>query len=358
MTSGIDRYDYAFDPDGEDWPARLLRQVPAAGSVLELGPGTGAMTKVLLARGQAVTVVENDPESVALLQELDCQVIVADLDGDDWAEQLAGRTFDAILACDVLEHLKHPEQVLRALRKLAAPQCSFVISMPNIAYAGVVAGLCQGLFEYGDKGVLDRTHLKFFTRRSFERLLHEHGWAPLHWEGNEVGVQRSEFVWQWQALPATLQQFLAAAPYSDVYQWMAVAVPVEDALAAGVRQARCDARQARHELHQLQMRHEAEHASLLEHQKAFAEARRTIADQAREQEQAAEQIAAQAAQLAAQDKQLAAQDKRLAAQDKRLAAQDKRIQTLHEKLESLGNHGFFGRSLRSLWRRVGGSRGS
>ena len=47
--STIDRYDYAFDPDGDDWAARLLRRVPPeAGSVLELGPGPGAMTRVLL----------------------------------------------------------------------------------------------------------------------------------------------------------------------------------------------------------------------------------------------------------------------------------------------------------------------
>ena len=44
-VTDIDRYDYAFDPDGDAWAARLLRQLPPSGSVLELGPGSGAMTK-------------------------------------------------------------------------------------------------------------------------------------------------------------------------------------------------------------------------------------------------------------------------------------------------------------------------
>ena len=53
----IDRYNYAFDPDGDVWAARLLRRLPPQGDVLELGPGPGAMTKVMVERGYTVTVV-------------------------------------------------------------------------------------------------------------------------------------------------------------------------------------------------------------------------------------------------------------------------------------------------------------
>ena len=60
--SSVNRYDYGYDPQGQAWAARLLRQVRPGDAVLELGPGPGAMTKVLVERGHTVTVIENDPE--------------------------------------------------------------------------------------------------------------------------------------------------------------------------------------------------------------------------------------------------------------------------------------------------------
>ena len=67
--SSVNRYDYGYDPQGQAWAARLLRQVRPGDAVLELGPGPGAMTKVLVERGHTVTVIENDPQALAMLQE-------------------------------------------------------------------------------------------------------------------------------------------------------------------------------------------------------------------------------------------------------------------------------------------------
>lgn len=99
--SKIERYDYAFDPEGDAWAARLLRRVPSGASVLELGPGPGAMTQVLCGRGHAVTVVENDPSALQALKPLGVQVVEANLDEPTWLSALQERRFDAILACDV-----------------------------------------------------------------------------------------------------------------------------------------------------------------------------------------------------------------------------------------------------------------
>ncbi|HQX85316.1 MAG TPA: rRNA adenine N-6-methyltransferase family protein, partial [Aestuariivirga sp.] len=80
MTS-IDRYNYAFDPEGDAWAARLLRRLPPQGDVLELGPGPGAMTRVMVDRGYRVTVVENDPGALKCLEALGVEVIAADKAG-------------------------------------------------------------------------------------------------------------------------------------------------------------------------------------------------------------------------------------------------------------------------------------
>ena len=276
--STIDRYDYAFDPDGEDWAARLLRRVPSeAGSVLELGPGPGAMTRVLLARGYRVTVVENDPEALKVLQSLGVEVISANLDGADWLDALAGRRFDVVLACDVLEHLRTPEDVLQRLSDCVAPMGRLVISVPNIAYAGVVAAMRHGIFDYSDKGQLDRTHVRFFTKRSLEKVLLECGWSPRMWEANRLPVECSELAWCWNALSGDLRQALLAGWQDfDVYQWMVVVTPSADTPAWELAEARNTADKLRDDLQALSVVHQRERASLLEHQKAFSEAKEII----------------------------------------------------------------------------------
>ena len=278
MTNNIERYDYAFEPDGDAWAARLLRRVPLdCSSVLELGPGPGAMTRVLLARGHKVTVVENDPEALKVLESLGAEVIAGNLDGTDWLEAIAGRRFDAILACDLLEHLRNPEDLLRRLDALLAPMGRLVISVPNIAYAGVVAAMRHGIFDYSEKGQLDRTHVRFFTKRSIEKVLLECSWTPRAWEANRVPVEHSEFAWYWSALSGDLRQaMLAGWQDFDVYQWMVVVTPTVDASAWEVRDLRNAAEKLQSELQALTVVHQGERASLLEHQKAFSEAKDII----------------------------------------------------------------------------------
>jgi len=277
MTN-VERYDYAFEPDGQEWAARILRRVPSdGGSVLELGPGPGAMTRVLLARGHRVTVVENDPEALEVLKTLGVEVIPGNLDSTDWLEALAGRRFDAVLACDVLEHLRKPEDVLHRLSEFVTPMGRLVISVPNIAYAGVVAAMRNGIFDYSDKGQLDRTHVRFFTKRSIEKALLDCGWAPRVWEANRVPVECSEFAWYWSSLSGDQRQALLAGWQDfDVYQWMVVVTPSVDASAWELIETRGIADKLRDDLQALTVVHQRERASLLEHQKAFSEAKEII----------------------------------------------------------------------------------
>ncbi len=277
--SNIERYDYAFDPDGEEWAARLLRRVPpTGGSVLELGPGPGAMTRVLRARGHRVTVVENDPEALEVLKTLDVEVVTGNLDNTDWLDAIKGRQFDVVMACDVLEHLRRPEEVLQRLSEFVAPMGCLVISIPNIAYAGVLASMRSGIFDYSDKGQLDRTHVRFFTKRSIEKLLLDCGWAPRVWEANRVPVECSEFAGYWSGLSGDQRQALMAGWQDfDVYQWMVVVTPSVDAPTWELKEARSMADGLRDELQALTVVHQRERASLLEHQKAFAEAKDLIA---------------------------------------------------------------------------------
>lgn len=282
LTS-IDRYDYAFEPDGEAWAARILRRLPLNGDVLELGPGPGAMTRVMLTQGHRVVAIEQDVQALQQLDSLGAETIESDLDTANWADGLIGRRFDAILACDVLEHLRHPEAVLQTLTHHVQPAGRLIVSVPNIAYGGVIAALRNGVFDYADKGQLDRTHVRFFTKRSFETILLSCGWIPMAWEANRVPIDESEFAWHWNALPKSIRDDLSSgAPDFDVYQWMVEAVPAVDlgwqtALISELAATRNVADQLRREHHALQAVYQQEHESLLEHQKAFSEAKVIIA---------------------------------------------------------------------------------
>lgn len=246
--------------------------------MLELGPGPGAMTRVLRDRGHAVTVVENDPAALEALGNLGVQTVEADLDAALWRTALGGQQFDVVLACDVLEHLRAPELVLDQLLTVLRPMGQLVISLPNIAYAGVLASMRSGVFDYTDKGLLDRTHLRFFTRRSIEKMLLDGGWGIRQWEANRLPLERSEFSWHWDGLSEKLRQALLSgwSDY-DVYQWMVVAVPLRDQRDWELADARSEAQQLRADLQALRLVHEPEHASLVEHQKAFSQAKETIA---------------------------------------------------------------------------------
>ena len=249
------------------------------------------MTRVMLERGHHVVAVENDADAVKALSDIGVDAVVSDLNRADWSAGLGAQRFDSILACDVLEHLLNPADVLRTLARHVEPSGKLVVSIPNIAYGGVVASLRLGVFDYTDKGQLDRTHLRFFTRRSFQALLLECGWIPLSWEANRLPVESSEFAWHWHVLPDPVRDALMIGwDDCDVYQWMVEAVPASESgwqhsVLHQVNEARAQGEALRRDLKALADRHEVEHASLLEHQKAFAEAKLIIQDLQREVDQ-------------------------------------------------------------------------
>ena len=231
------RYAYAIDPASPTAPARALARVATGSTVLELGPGAGSMTRKLAEMGCHVVAVERDPECRALAAPYCSRIIAGDLEQpDEWLQELAGERFATILACDVLEHLIHPERLLTVLPSLLAPRGELVITLPNVAHLGVVAALLADAFPYAEKGLLDATHLRFFTRPSTETLLSASGWVPLYWEPIPLAPQYSEFAPFWAQLPTALQeQLTATCPHGEVYQWLVASRPAA-ALAEEERQ--------------------------------------------------------------------------------------------------------------------------
>lgn len=141
--------------------------------VLDVGSAHGYLAAVLRSRGFRVTGIEAD-QALAEQAAKYCETCFrANLDEPlpDLVHQ-----FDAVVFGDVLEHLKDPLGVLRKITgQYLAPSGIVVISLPNVANFYVRLRLLAGHFDYAERGILDRTHLRFFTRRTFCKMLDEAG---------------------------------------------------------------------------------------------------------------------------------------------------------------------------------------
>lgn len=164
--------DYYFE-----WPrVEMLPFVPAdCRLVLDVGCGTGAFGE-LLKRTRKVEMWGLEPvESAASKASAKLDHVVTGLFGPE--SELPAGAFDCIVFNDVLEHMIAPEQALRYAKGLLSQRGTIVASIPNVRFLKVLWGLViRGQWEYADDGVLDKTHLRFFTKSSIQKMFQSEGY--------------------------------------------------------------------------------------------------------------------------------------------------------------------------------------
>jgi glycosyltransferase involved in cell wall biosynthesis len=155
--------------------ALFLQSAGTGQRLLEIGCGEGFFAAKLVARGNTVTGVDVLPSPKH--REVFEDYLPADLSRGfgPALESLRSRRFDKILLMDVLEHLERPERLLEECHLLMDPQSSLLVSVPNVANFTVRLALLFGQFNYTERGILDKTHLRFFTRKTARRLLESCG---------------------------------------------------------------------------------------------------------------------------------------------------------------------------------------
>src|SRR6266705_373362 len=169
-------YDAPLDPENPcDSRSVAVKLIGSNKRILELGPATGRVTRALIANGCEVVAIERDHHSAMRLRDF-CKVIEGDIEQMPLARRLSGMRFDVILAGDFLEHLQDPVQLLQQLRSFLEPSGYLLTSIPNVSHGSVRLGLLHGKFEYRDTGILDRTHLRFFTFDSIQRMFADAGY--------------------------------------------------------------------------------------------------------------------------------------------------------------------------------------
>jgi len=234
----MNRYDYDINLDDDSVAARIVRLVGYDKHVLELGCSGGHMSRVFQQRGCTVVGVEYDAAVLEGARPYCAAVYPLDLNDPAWTDAVkAHGPFDAIVAADVLEHLRDPRACLARMRTLLAPNGTVVISTPNIAHGGVIAGLLRGEFNYRETGLLDRTHIHFFTEQSLRDTLEAEGFTLIHASPVNADQYHPEFSAQWAKLPPAWQKVLHETPSAKAFQLVMAAVyPAGDEPLVAIRQ--------------------------------------------------------------------------------------------------------------------------
>jgi len=158
--------------------------------ILDVGCGEGYFAEELGEAGNKVVGVDllAEPKCAHALE----QYHQADLDaglGDSVKAALNGRQFDRVLLQDVLEHLRSPEKMLRDCRPLVKPSGMLLVSVPNVANITVRLSLLFGRFNYQQRGILDKTHVRFFTRKTARKLIIENGYEIVREKSTVMPVE-------------------------------------------------------------------------------------------------------------------------------------------------------------------------
>lgn len=150
----------------------IIESLPAHSKVLDVGTASGMLARRSKNKSLQFFGVEAVKEWADMASPFYKELWVCTLD-DAPEEALKG--YDAIVLGDVLEHMAAPDSALKKLVSLQTSGCVFIISVPNIANLWVRLNLLMGRFDYAERGIMDRTHLRFFTRKTIRDLVNDAG---------------------------------------------------------------------------------------------------------------------------------------------------------------------------------------
>ena len=214
-------YEAHVDPESPNHAHGIALQLVGSGKrVLELGAAGGHVTRALKARDNFVAAVEMDAQFEETLGAAADEVFMTNLDWLDLTKKLAGKKFDVILAGDVLEHCVHPDLVVSQFHQLLERDGRLVVSLPNVAHGDVRLSLLAGVFKYSETGLLDRTHLRLFTRETIKTFFESSGFVIEKIFGSTTPLGTTEIGVPDAGIPIAAIEYVRSQRDSSVYQYI------------------------------------------------------------------------------------------------------------------------------------------
>ena len=202
-----------------------FKKIFEGAEVLELGPAVGTLTKHLCEDKKCkVDIIEIDEEAGKKAASYARTSFIGTRKGDIekyfWYEELKNNRYDFIVILDVLEHLKGAENVLGNIRELLKEDGVILLSVPNIAHNSIIINLFNNIFQYTEVGLLDSTHVHFYTRDSLHELLKKVNLFPVMEEAIQLRVGENEIHNTYKDVPCAVEAFLRTRENADVYQFL------------------------------------------------------------------------------------------------------------------------------------------
>lgn len=188
------KYLYDITDDPNHAASKIIGLIGSGQTVLEVGCASGIQTRQFKERlGCNVTGIEIDPLAAEDARPFCDNLIVGSIENLDLPQTFGDKRFDVITFADVLEHLYTPADTLKKVRPFLAEGGYLIASIPNIAHVAICWEVAHGRFDYRKFGLLDSTHIRFFTKKNVAMLFEEAGYQIISWDRVTKSPQETEF---------------------------------------------------------------------------------------------------------------------------------------------------------------------
>ena len=221
----MSKYDFALDLEADNSLKWINDCLTDYSIILEFGPANGRLTKHLAEKRHCtVDIVEIDMEAGEQAAKYARNSLIGTEEGDIekfiWVERFEDNKYDYIIFADVLEHLYRPDLVLEKCKKILSKTGKIVFSVPNVAYNGLILNLLRDRFEYTPIGLLDDTHIRFFTYYSIIELVKKLNMHIVFQVGSQSEVGTNEVTGRYEYFSDYNSDIIKSHLYGSVYQFI------------------------------------------------------------------------------------------------------------------------------------------
>ena len=221
----MSKYNFELELNSNNSLALIIERIKPHSRVLEFGSAHGRLTKYLQEVLQCVVdIVEIDAEAGSEAARYASKSFLGETQGDIekfvWFNELQHEQYDFIVFADVLEHLYSPEKVLKQCSLLLKDNGSILLSLPNVAHNSIILDLFNDEFKYNELGLLDNTHIRFFTYKSLLRLIESCGYIPVMQKATYAEVGKNEIANTYDSVERGFARYLRTRQMGNIYQYV------------------------------------------------------------------------------------------------------------------------------------------